>query len=145
MARPLLSFLLLRASSGFWQMLFVTLLVACNWTTIMPLIEAVTVSRVRTAGLDYGSVRLWGSGSFILASFGAPRWSRVLGVVTIACGPLYRSLGSEAYAVMALLALIGAASAVLLMRRRWRGQRVVGPIQVQPQSAAGAGMTVPEI
>lgn len=45
---------------------------------------------------------------------------------------------------MALLALVGAASAVFLMRR-WRGERVVGPIHVQPHSAAGAGMTVPEI
>ena len=45
---------------------------------------------------------------------------------------------------MAVLALIGVASAVLLMRR-WRGERVVGPIEVQPQSAAGGGMTVPEL
>ena len=57
------------ASSGFWQMLLATLLLAFNWTTIMPLIEAVAVSGVRSAGLDYGRVRLWGSGSFILASF----------------------------------------------------------------------------
>src|SRR5438093_3168863 len=54
----LLSFLLLWASNGFWQMLLTTLLLAFNWTTIMPLIEAVA-----------GRVRLWGSGSFILASF----------------------------------------------------------------------------
>jgi hypothetical protein len=67
----LLSFLLLWASGGFWQMLLATLLVAFNWTTIMPLIEAVAVSGVRTAGLDYGRVRPWGSGSFILASVGA--------------------------------------------------------------------------
>jgi MFS transporter, PPP family, 3-phenylpropionic acid transporter len=331
----LLSFLLLWASSGFWQMLLATLLLAFNWTTIMPLIEAVAVSGVRSAGLDYGRVRLWGSGSFILASFGAgliigqfgavsvlpmlviatslmiagvyvlpcditsraspappalrrislsdavklahspsfllflfaasmiqashalyyafgtlhwraqgfadgtigalwalgviaeialfaasgpilakwgagkllfaagvatavrwglmafdpPLWATailqclhamsfgaahlaaiyflsqavpedrgataqglyaavvgglVLGLATIACGPLYRSLGGEAYAVMALLALVGAGSAVFLMRR-WRGERVVGPIQVQPQSAAGGGMTVPEV
>jgi len=40
--------------------------------------------------------------------------------------------------------LVGAGSAVFLMRR-WRGERVVGPIQVQPQSAAGAGMTMPEL
>jgi hypothetical protein len=45
---------------------------------------------------------------------------------------------------MALLALVGAGSAVFLMRR-WQGERVVGPIQIQPQSAAGAGMTVPEV
>jgi len=68
----------------------------------------------------------------------------VLGVVTIACGPLYRSLAGEAYAVMALLAPVGAVSAVLLTRR-WSGERVVGPIQVQPQSVACGGMTVPEI
>ena len=331
----LLSFLLLWASGGFWQMLLATLLLAFNWTTIMPLIEAVAVSGVRSAGLDYGRVRLWGSGSFILASFGAgliigqlgassvmpmlvgataltvagiyllprdvaerpapatpahrrisladaaklahspsfllfllaasaiqsshalyysfgtlhwraqgfadgtigalwslgvvaeiglfavsgsilarwgaprmlmaagaaaalrwgimafdpPLWATgiaqclhamsfgaahlaaiyflsqavpeghgataqgvyaavvaglVLGLVTIACGPLYRALGGEAYGVMAVLALVGAASAVLLMRR-WRGERVVGPIQVQPQSAGGGGMTVPEL
>ena len=52
-------------------MLLATLLLAFNWTTIMPLIEAVAVSGMRSAGLDYGRVRLWGSGSFILASFGA--------------------------------------------------------------------------
>jgi PPP family 3-phenylpropionic acid transporter len=331
----LLSFLLLWASGGFWQMLLATLLLAFNWTTIMPLIEAVAVSGIRSAGLDYGKVRLWGSGSFILASFGAglaigqlgassvmpmlvgatvlmiagvyllprevaerpapaapaqrgisladaaklahspsfllfllaasaiqashalyysfgtlhwraqgfadgtigalwalgvvaeivlfavsapvlARWGAprmlmaagaaaalrwgimafdppllvtaaaqclhamsfgaahlaaiyflskavpeghgataqgvyaavvaglVLGLMTIASGPLYQSLAGEAYAVMALLALVGAASAVLLMRR-WRGERVVGPIQVQPQSAAGGGVTVPEV
>jgi hypothetical protein len=68
----------------------------------------------------------------------------VLGFATIACGPLYRALGGEAYGVMALLALVGTASAVLLMRR-WRAERVVDPIQIQPQSAAGTGMTVPEV
>jgi hypothetical protein len=68
----------------------------------------------------------------------------VLGLATIACGPLYQSLAGAAYAVMALIALIGVASSVLLMRR-WRGERVVGAIQVQPQSAAGGGMTVPEV
>jgi PPP family 3-phenylpropionic acid transporter len=67
-----------------------------------------------------------------------------LGVVTIACEPLYRSLAGEAYAVMALFAPVGAASAVLLTRR-WSGERMVGPIQVQPQSVAGGGMTLAEI
>jgi MFS transporter, PPP family, 3-phenylpropionic acid transporter len=67
----------------------------------------------------------------------------VLGLVTIACGPLYRSLADEAYAVMALLAAIGAACAILLMQR-WQGERVIGLIQVQPHSAVGGGKTVPE-
>jgi PPP family 3-phenylpropionic acid transporter len=330
----LLSFLLLWASSGFWQMFLATLLLACNWTTIMPLIETVAVSGVRSAGLDYGRVRLWGSGSFIVASFGcglligafgagsvlpllvgatvlmvlgvhllprelagrtpatpsarnrirladagalarspkfllfllaastiqashafyyafgtlnwraqgfAPgtigalwalgvvaeiglfaisgrilaswgaarlllaaaaaavvRWALMagdptlfgtamlqclhamsfgaahlaaiyflthavpedraataqgiyaatvaglaLGLATIACGPLYQWLGGQAYAVMALLALVGAISARLLMRR-WRGELVVGPIEAHPHSSSGGGSTSPD-
>lgn len=67
----LLSFLLLWASAGFWQMLGASLLLAINWTTIMPLIETVAVSGIRARALDYGRVRLWGSLSFIVASFGA--------------------------------------------------------------------------
>jgi PPP family 3-phenylpropionic acid transporter len=48
----------------------------------------------------------------------------VLGTVTLACGPLYRLLGGEAYAIMALLAALGTAAAFSL-RRRWRGGLVV--------------------
>ena len=330
----LLGFLALWASGSFWQMLLAILLLALNWPTLMPLIETIAMSGMRNSGLDYGKVRLWGSGSFILASFGcglligavgavsilpvlvifsaltvvgvhflprelarqagtssAPRrlklsdaaslarsqsfllflaaasavqsshalfyafgtihwreqgiadgtigvlWSlgviaeialfavsgRVLaawgagrlllaaslaavlrwgfmaidpplpvifllqclhafsfgaahlaamyflseavpedrsataqgiyaaavaglglGLVTLACGPLYRSLGGEAYAVMALLAFVGVLCVLFLMRR-WRGERVIGPIRVQPHSADGPGSTVPEI
>jgi MFS transporter, PPP family, 3-phenylpropionic acid transporter len=67
----LLSFLALWASNGFWPMLAATILLAICWTTIMPLIETVAVAGIRKHGLDYGRVRLWGSASFILASFGA--------------------------------------------------------------------------
>jgi PPP family 3-phenylpropionic acid transporter len=67
----LLSFLLLWAANGFWQMLFASILLAINWTTIMPLIETVAVSGIRNGALDYGRVRLWGSLSFIVASFGS--------------------------------------------------------------------------
>ena len=51
----------------------------------------------------------------------------VMGSVTVACGPLYRLLGGEAYGVMALLALIGAGAAFLLSRR-WHGGPVVGAV-----------------
>lgn len=66
----LVSFLLLWAADGFWQMLLASILLAINWTTIMPLIETVAVSGIRFRALDYGRVRLWGSLSFIVASFG---------------------------------------------------------------------------
>ncbi|MGH6735715.1 MAG: MFS transporter [Methyloceanibacter sp.] len=67
----LVSFVLLWLGDGFWQMLFAAILLAANWTTIMPLIETVAVSGIRTSGLDYGRVRAWGSLSFIVASLGA--------------------------------------------------------------------------
>jgi hypothetical protein len=69
----------------------------------------------------------------------------VLGLVTVACGPLYHHLGGEAYAVMVVLALTGAASA-LLLQRRWHGERVVGPIEIQapPQRPGAEGETVPD-
>jgi MFS transporter, PPP family, 3-phenylpropionic acid transporter len=65
------SFLLLWAADGFWQMLLASILLAINWTTIMPLIETVAVTGIRTGALDYGKVRLWGSLSFIVASLGS--------------------------------------------------------------------------
>ncbi|MBC8012568.1 MAG: MFS transporter [Methyloceanibacter sp.] len=67
----LLSFLLLWAANGFWQMLLASVVLAVNWTTIMPLIETVAVTGIRTGALDYGRVRLWGSLSFIVASLGS--------------------------------------------------------------------------
>ena len=67
----LISFLLLWAADGFFTILLATMLLAINWTTIMPLIETVAVSGIRFRALDYGRVRLWGSISFIVASLGA--------------------------------------------------------------------------
>ncbi|HAN63441.1 MAG TPA: hypothetical protein DCQ79_06180 [Rhizobiales bacterium] len=49
----LVSFLLLWAADGFWQMLLATALLAINWTTIMPLIETVAVAGIRSGALDY--------------------------------------------------------------------------------------------
>jgi MFS transporter, PPP family, 3-phenylpropionic acid transporter len=67
----LISFLLLWAADGFWQMLLASVVLAVNWTSIMPLIETVAVRGIRSRALDYGRVRLWGSVSFIVASLGA--------------------------------------------------------------------------
>lgn len=54
---------------GFMPILLVTLLFAMAWTTVMPLTETVAMAGVRDSGLDYGRVRLWGSLTFIAASF----------------------------------------------------------------------------
>jgi PPP family 3-phenylpropionic acid transporter len=67
----LLSFILLWAASGFSQMLAASILLAVNWTTIMPLIETVAARGIRTGTFHYGRVRLWGSLSFIAANLGS--------------------------------------------------------------------------
>ena len=98
--------LALSQSSGFWPILFWTLLFALAWTTIMPLTETVAMSGVKAAGLDYGRMRLWGSLSFILATFcggwavdrlgaACAVWLVVLGAVltTIAAHMLARPIG----------------------------------------------------
>jgi PPP family 3-phenylpropionic acid transporter len=65
----------------------------------------------------------------------------VLGAVTIASGPLYRIFAGEAYAAMALLALLGAGSAFLLMRR-WHGRLAV-PGHHPQSSDVGGGIIPP--
>jgi PPP family 3-phenylpropionic acid transporter len=109
----LLSFLLLWAAGGFWQMLLATVLLAINWTTIMPLVETVAVTGIRTGALDYGRVRLWGSLSFIVASLGT-------GVIIGRAGP------------GAVLPLLVAATVLLifgahLLPREFAGQGSAAP------------------
>ena len=90
----------LSQSQTFWPiLLFAVLLVLCN-STIMPLTETIAVMAVRRTGLDYGRVRLWGSLTFVAASFagglaierfgaGAGIWLVVLGcVLTVAAAHL---------------------------------------------------------
>jgi PPP family 3-phenylpropionic acid transporter len=55
--------------ASFWPILILTLLLAIATATIIPLTETVAMGGVRGAGLDYGRMRLWGSLSFIAASF----------------------------------------------------------------------------
>lgn len=66
----LLGLLLFTVSSGFWSILAVAILAAMFWTSIMPITEAVAMDGVRRSGHDYGRMRLWGSLTFIAASFG---------------------------------------------------------------------------
>lgn len=54
---------------GFWPIFLAAVpLVICN-STIMPLTETLAVAGVQRAGLDYGRMRLWGSLTFVAASF----------------------------------------------------------------------------
>lgn len=60
---------LLPAAQSFWPIFLLTVLFSLFWTTIMPLTETIAMAGVKADGHDYGRMRLWGSLSFILASF----------------------------------------------------------------------------
>lgn len=54
---------------GFWPILAVGVAYLLAVGTMLPLIETIAVAGVRTAGLDYARMRLWGSITFIVANF----------------------------------------------------------------------------
>jgi PPP family 3-phenylpropionic acid transporter len=62
-------FVAMAHSRSFWSILAWTIVSSLAWTTILPLTEAAAMRAVKTTGLDYGRMRLWGSLSFIAASF----------------------------------------------------------------------------
>jgi PPP family 3-phenylpropionic acid transporter len=102
----LAALLALSQSTGFWAIFLCTLVFALAWTTIIPLTETVAMGGVKATGLDYGRMRLWGSLSFIAATFcggwivdrlgaGSAIWLVVAGGVltTLAAHGLARPIG----------------------------------------------------
>src|SRR6202008_1618585 len=82
----------LAQSVTFWPIFALCVVYAVATATVIPLSETMAMRGVRAAGLDYGRMRLWGSLSFIAASFGgglavdrfgaqAAVWLRVGGAV----------------------------------------------------------------
>lgn len=61
--------LVLTASQSFSAILIFAVLLMISNSTIMPLIDTIAVQGTRARGLDYGRLRLWGSLSFVAASF----------------------------------------------------------------------------
>jgi PPP family 3-phenylpropionic acid transporter len=125
----LLSFLLLWGAQGFWQMLLASVVLAVNFTTIMPLIETVAVSGLRNGAIDYGRVRLWGSLSFIAASFGSgiaigwagagivlPLLAAAAALMVVAAHLLPRELAGEGAAAPAVLRRLRLGDALRLAR-----------------------------
>ncbi len=60
---------LLTLADSFIAILAIAILAALFWTSIMPVTEAIAMDGVRRSGHDYGRMRLWGSLTFIGASF----------------------------------------------------------------------------
>jgi len=61
--------LLLAWSDSFLAIMAFAVALMISNSTIMPLIDTIAVQGVRLRGLDYGRLRLWGSLSFVAASF----------------------------------------------------------------------------
>src|SRR5205823_9039764 len=57
--------------AGFWSLVALNLVAGMAQSAMMPLGDSITLAAVRTEGLDYGRVRVWGSASFILAAIGS--------------------------------------------------------------------------
>ncbi len=70
----LASYALFGIADGFWQLALVAVLIGATLPPMMPLGENMTMLASRARGLDYGRIRLWGSLSFILASWGGGQW-----------------------------------------------------------------------
>lgn len=64
----LLFAMLLSQMSGFPAILVAAVVFLLATTSMMPLTETIAITSVRTAGLDYGRMRLWGSVTFIIAN-----------------------------------------------------------------------------
>jgi PPP family 3-phenylpropionic acid transporter len=56
---------------GWWPLLALNLVAGMAQSALMPLGDSITLAAVRTDGLDYGRIRVWGSVSFILAAVGS--------------------------------------------------------------------------
>lgn len=80
----LLAALMLTQASGFLAILLSAMVMMVCGSTVMPLAETVAVDAVRRRGLDYGRMRLWGSATFIVASYiGGYLVDRMGGGVTV--------------------------------------------------------------
>jgi len=56
---------------GFAALLALTIMAGVAQSALMPLGDSVTLAAVRSDGLDYGRVRVWGSVTFIVAAIGS--------------------------------------------------------------------------
>jgi len=68
-ALALMAALILTQTKEVWSLTAYSIGLAMAFTATMPLIETIAVSGVREMNVDYGRMRLWGSASFIAASF----------------------------------------------------------------------------
>ena len=67
-ALSLLTAIALYWTSDFWPVLLVYTLQGATYAPYIPVVESIAISGVRRWGLDYGSMRVWGSIAFIVST-----------------------------------------------------------------------------
>lgn len=74
MALSALGFALLAGTDGFWPILVIAGITAGCYQPVLPVMESVVLRQVDENRLDYSSVRLWGSVTFIISTLGVGWW-----------------------------------------------------------------------
>jgi MFS transporter, PPP family, 3-phenylpropionic acid transporter len=114
---PLIAFFLMAGRSAFWTILILNALVQLSLQAMMPLAETIAMRGVKYGGLDYGRMRLWGSVSFVVATY--------------ACGLLVERFG---IGMVVWFLLFGAASIFLSGVMLPRG---TGVLQANAEAVSG--------
>ena len=70
----LVTFFLFTYAGSFFEFAAISFLLGCSFAPMIPLAETTTLSVAAHRGLDYGRIRLWGSLTFIAASWGGGLW-----------------------------------------------------------------------
>jgi PPP family 3-phenylpropionic acid transporter len=104
---------------GWTAILAATLALACVWSPVIPLSDAVALAGVRRLGVDYGRTRLWGSVAFIVAN--------------VAGGLVIARLGESWFPALLFAAFAIAAAATLRVPRLGR-PRQASPAPLPPTS-----------
>ena len=104
-AAACLGYAALWRAEGFCALLWLNLVAGVAQSALMPLGDSITLAAVRGASLDYGRIRVWGSLSFIVAAIGS--------------GALLAGNSAPAIPGNSVLALVLAASALLLIACLW--------------------------
>ena len=121
-ASALLAILISQATT-FWPIFLVSLPFAITIATIMPLTETIAVSGVRTAGHDYGRIRMWGSFTFL--------------VTTVLSGVLVDAYGGGILSAVLIAAALLTAGASLLLPARAVPDKIVREVEVKPGAETG--------
>jgi MFS transporter, PPP family, 3-phenylpropionic acid transporter len=106
--------------AGFWPLLALNLVAGTAQSALMPLGDSITLAAVRSDGLDYGRVRVWGSVTFILAAIGSGTALALSPPVSQADNQvLLLVLVASAVLLAACIGIPRTARSAIPMRTRW--------------------------